>query len=95
MRKRAARSSIRRRSMLTVRARTCCLCDNQGAIQNFTAGLTKCLRKRASVPMRSRQAQSGRRSFPPTMPDEAVRDFGEQVPMQRPGQPAELATTYA
>jgi NAD(P)-dependent dehydrogenase (short-subunit alcohol dehydrogenase family) len=28
------------------------------------------------------------------MPDEAVTNFGKQTPMQRPGQPAELATAY-
>ena len=28
------------------------------------------------------------------MPEEAVTNFGKQVPMKRPGQPAELATAY-
>ena len=28
------------------------------------------------------------------MPEEAVNNFGKQVPMKRPGQPAELATAY-
>jgi NAD(P)-dependent dehydrogenase (short-subunit alcohol dehydrogenase family) len=28
------------------------------------------------------------------MPEEAVKHFGEQVPMKRAGQPAELATAY-
>lgn len=28
------------------------------------------------------------------MPHEAVENFGKQVPMKKPGQPAELATTY-
>jgi NAD(P)-dependent dehydrogenase (short-subunit alcohol dehydrogenase family) len=28
------------------------------------------------------------------MPDEQVKNFGKQTPMQRPGQPAELATAY-
>ena len=28
------------------------------------------------------------------MPDDAVKNFGKQVPMKRPGQPAELATAY-
>jgi NAD(P)-dependent dehydrogenase (short-subunit alcohol dehydrogenase family) len=28
------------------------------------------------------------------MPEDAVTNFGKQVPMQRPGQPAELATAY-
>jgi NAD(P)-dependent dehydrogenase (short-subunit alcohol dehydrogenase family) len=29
-----------------------------------------------------------------TMPQDGVSNFGKQVPMKRPGQPAELATTY-
>lgn len=28
------------------------------------------------------------------MPDESVKNFGKQVPMQRAGQPAELTTAY-
>ena len=28
------------------------------------------------------------------MPDEAVKNFGKQVPLKRAGQPAELATAY-
>jgi NAD(P)-dependent dehydrogenase (short-subunit alcohol dehydrogenase family) len=32
--------------------------------------------------------------IPATMPDEQVGSFGEQVPMGRPGQPAELAPVY-
>lgn len=32
--------------------------------------------------------------IPSTMPQEAVENFGKQVPMKRAGQPAELATTY-
>jgi hypothetical protein len=28
------------------------------------------------------------------MPEEAVTNFGKQIPMKRPGQPAELATAY-
>jgi NAD(P)-dependent dehydrogenase (short-subunit alcohol dehydrogenase family) len=28
------------------------------------------------------------------MPDDAVVNFGKQVPMKRPGQPAELASAY-
>jgi hypothetical protein len=29
-----------------------------------------------------------------TIPEDAVKSFGTQVPMKRPGQPAELATAY-
>ena len=32
--------------------------------------------------------------IPSTMPEEAVASFGQQAPMQRPGQPAELAPIY-
>lgn len=32
--------------------------------------------------------------IPSTMPVEKVRDFGNQVPMKRPGQPKELAPVY-
>lgn len=32
--------------------------------------------------------------IPSTMPEEVVTGFGKQVPMKRPGQPAELATAY-
>jgi len=32
--------------------------------------------------------------IPSTMPPEKVEKFGEQVPMKRPGQPAELAAAY-
>jgi NAD(P)-dependent dehydrogenase (short-subunit alcohol dehydrogenase family) len=28
------------------------------------------------------------------MPEDAVKNFGKQVPLQRAGQPAELATAY-
>src|SRR6186997_1119037 len=32
--------------------------------------------------------------IPSTLPEEAVVEFGKNVPMKRPGQPAELATAY-
>ena len=32
--------------------------------------------------------------IPSTMPEDAVVNFGKQVPMKRPGQPAELASAY-
>jgi NAD(P)-dependent dehydrogenase (short-subunit alcohol dehydrogenase family) len=31
---------------------------------------------------------------PSTMPEDTVKNFGQQVPMKRAGQPAELATAY-
>lgn len=66
----------------------------KGAIQNFTAGLAQML---ADKGIRANAVAPGpiwTPLIPSTMPDESVRNFGKQVPMQRPGQPAELATSY-
>jgi NAD(P)-dependent dehydrogenase (short-subunit alcohol dehydrogenase family) len=66
----------------------------KGAIQNFTAGLAQML---ADKGIRANSVAPGpiwTPLIPSTMPDENVRNFGKQVPMQRPGQPAELATAY-
>lgn len=66
----------------------------KGAIQNFTAGLAQLL---AAKGIRVNAVAPGpiwTPLIPSTLPDSSVEHFGEQVPMQRPGQPAELATTY-
>ncbi|WJH38326.1 SDR family oxidoreductase (plasmid) [Aliirhizobium terrae] len=66
----------------------------KGAIQNFTAGLAQML---ADKGIRANSVAPGpiwTPLIPSTMPDENVKNFGKQVPMQRPGQPAELATAY-
>jgi len=66
----------------------------KGAIQNFTAGLAQMLAEKG---IRANAVAPGpiwTPLIPSTMPDDAVRNFGKQVPMQRPGQPAELATAY-
>jgi len=66
----------------------------KGAIQNFTAGLAQML---ADKGIRANSVAPGpiwTPLIPSTMPDENVRNFGKQVPMQRPGQSAELATAY-
>lgn len=66
----------------------------KGAIQNFTAGLAQML---AAKGIRANAVAPGpiwTPLIPSTMPDESVKNFGKQVPMQRPGQPAELATAY-
>jgi len=66
----------------------------KGAIQNFTAGLAQMLAARG---IRANAVAPGpiwTPLIPSTMPDENVKNFGKQVPMQRPGQPAELATSY-
>ncbi|WP_349962463.1 SDR family oxidoreductase [Rhizobium sp. ZPR3] len=66
----------------------------KGAIQNFTAGLAQLL---AEKHIRANAVAPGpiwTPLIPSTMTSEAVENFGKQVPMKRPGQPAELATTY-
>ncbi|WP_096784384.1 SDR family oxidoreductase [Rhodobacter sp. CZR27] len=66
----------------------------KGAIQNFTGGLAQML---AEKEIRVNCVAPGpvwTPLIPSTMPGEKVRNFGKQVPMQRPGQPAELATAY-
>ncbi|MCC6533618.1 MAG: SDR family oxidoreductase [Burkholderiales bacterium] len=66
----------------------------KGAIQNFTAGLAQLL---ADKGIRVNAVAPGpiwTPLIPSTLPDQAVENFGKQVPMRRPGQPAELATTY-
>jgi NAD(P)-dependent dehydrogenase (short-subunit alcohol dehydrogenase family) len=66
----------------------------KGAIQNFTGGLAQMLAEKG---IRANAVAPGpiwTPLIPSTMPDDAVKNFGKQVPMKRPGQPAELATTY-
>ncbi len=66
----------------------------KGAIQNFTAGLAQLL---ADKGIRANAVAPGpiwTPLIPSTMPEESVANFGRQVPMKRPGQPAELASTY-
>lgn len=66
----------------------------KGAIQNFTAGLAQLLAEKG---IRANSVAPGpiwTPLIPSTMPEDKVTNFGKQVPMQRPGQPAELATAY-
>jgi NAD(P)-dependent dehydrogenase (short-subunit alcohol dehydrogenase family) len=66
----------------------------KGAIQNFTSGLAQML---ADKGIRANAVAPGpiwTPLIPSTMPPEAVRNFGKQVPMKRPGQPVELASAY-
>ena len=66
----------------------------KGAIQNFTGGLAQML---ADKGIRANAVAPGpiwTPLIPSTMPADRVSNFGNQVPMKRPGQPAELATAY-
>lgn len=66
----------------------------KGAIQNFTGGLAQML---AAKGIRANAVAPGpiwTPLIPSTMPADTVANFGNQVPMKRPGQPAELATAY-
>ena len=66
----------------------------KGAIQNFTAGLAQLLAEKG---IRANAVAPGpiwTPLIPSTLPEDDVANFGKQVPMKRPGQPAELATAY-
>jgi hypothetical protein len=66
----------------------------KGAIQNFTGGLAQMLAKKG---IRANAVAPGpiwTPLIPSTMPEDAVKNFGKQVPMGRAGHPAELATAY-
>jgi NAD(P)-dependent dehydrogenase (short-subunit alcohol dehydrogenase family) len=66
----------------------------KGAIANFTAGLAQLLAKQG---IRANSVAPGpiwTPLIPSTMPREAVESFGQNVPLGRPGQPAEVAPAY-
>jgi len=66
----------------------------KGAIANFTAGLAQLLADRG---IRANSVAPGpiwTPLIPATMPPDQVESFGQQVPMKRPGQPAEIAPVY-
>jgi hypothetical protein len=68
--------------------------STKGAIQNFTGGLAQLLAEKG---IRANCVAPGpiwTPLIPATMPSEKVTSFGEQVPMKRPGQPAEVAPSY-
>lgn len=68
--------------------------STKGAIQNFTAGLAQMLAEKG---IRANVVAPGpvwTPLIPATMPAEKVSHFGEQVPMGRPAQPAELAPAF-
>jgi NAD(P)-dependent dehydrogenase (short-subunit alcohol dehydrogenase family) len=66
----------------------------KAGIANFTASLAQMY---ADKGIRANSVAPGpiwTPLIPATMPEEKVGSFGEQVPMGRPGQPAELAPVY-
>ncbi len=68
--------------------------STKGAIQNFTAGLAQLLAEKG---IRANVVAPGpiwTPLIPSTMSEDAVAEFGKNVPAKRPGQPAELATAY-
>jgi NAD(P)-dependent dehydrogenase (short-subunit alcohol dehydrogenase family) len=66
----------------------------KGAIGNFTAGLAQSLAKRGIRVNSVAPGPVWTPLIPSTMPAEKVKNFGRQVPLQRPGQPVELAPVY-
>lgn len=66
----------------------------KGAIQNFTAGLSRML---AGTGIRVNGVAPGpiwTPLIPSSMPVDRIINFGGSMPMRRPGQPAELAPVY-
>jgi NAD(P)-dependent dehydrogenase (short-subunit alcohol dehydrogenase family) len=66
----------------------------KGAILNLTAGLAQLLAPKGIRVNAVAPGPIWTPLIPSTLPEDKVRDFGKQVPMQRPGQPAELQTAY-
>ena len=68
--------------------------STKGAISNFTAGLAQML---GSKGIRVNGVAPGpiwTPLIPSTMPPEEVKEFGDNTPLGRPGQPAECAGAY-
>ncbi|WP_244817206.1 glucose 1-dehydrogenase [Caballeronia sp. Lep1P3] len=68
--------------------------STKGAIQNFTGGLAQLVAERGIRVNCVAPGPIWTPLIPSTMPAEKVKNFGTQVPMKRPGQPAELAPAY-
>jgi NAD(P)-dependent dehydrogenase (short-subunit alcohol dehydrogenase family) len=66
----------------------------KAAIQNFTGGLAQMLGKRGIRVNCVAPGPIWTPLIPATMPPEKVKSFGKDVPLGRPGQPAELAAVY-
>jgi hypothetical protein len=66
----------------------------KGAIANFTAGLAQLLAEKGIRVNSVAPGPIWTPLIPSTMPPDEVAKFGQQVPMKRPGQPAEVAPVY-
>ncbi len=66
----------------------------KGAIANFTAGLAQLLAEKGIRVNCVAPGPIWTPLIPSTMPEKKLESFGEQVPLGRPGQPAELAGAY-
>jgi NAD(P)-dependent dehydrogenase (short-subunit alcohol dehydrogenase family) len=66
----------------------------KGAIHNFTGGLAQLVAEKGIRVNCVAPGPIWTPLIPSTMPAEKVKNFGKQVPMQRPGQPRELAPVY-
>ncbi len=66
----------------------------KGAIANFTAGLAQLLAEKGIRVNSVAPGPIWTPLIPATMPPDQVESFGQQVPMKRPGQPAEVAPVY-
>src|SRR5437764_5275926 len=66
----------------------------KGAIQNYTGGLAQLLAEKGIRVNCVAPGPIWTPLIPSTMPEEKVKNFGKQVPMQRPGQPKEVAPAY-
>jgi NAD(P)-dependent dehydrogenase (short-subunit alcohol dehydrogenase family) len=67
---------------------------SKGAIANFTAGLAQLLGERGIRVNSVAPGPIWTPLIPSTMPPEQVEKFGQDTPLGRPGQPAELAPVY-
>jgi NAD(P)-dependent dehydrogenase (short-subunit alcohol dehydrogenase family) len=66
----------------------------KGAIANFSAGLAQLLAEKGIRVNSVLPGPIWTPLIPATMPPDQVQGFGKNVPLGRPGQPAELAPVY-
>ena len=66
----------------------------KGAIVNFTGGLAQMLAEKGIRVNAVAPGPIWTPLIPSTLPPDSVAKFGQQAPMKRPGQPAELAPAY-